>query len=54
MIEAPGGWMVCKEGCTVGRFDDVEAAYKNALALCTALFDTGVRAYVEQSRAAHA
>jgi len=49
VIEASTGWVVSNEGRTMGRFQDVEAAYKNALAICDALFDAGVRACVRQS-----
>lgn len=50
VIAAPSGWMVAKAGTVTGRFESQETAYKNALAICNALFDQGVRAVVRQAQ----
>jgi hypothetical protein len=54
VIAAPTGWMVAKAGSVTGSFDSQESAYKNALALCDALFEEGVRAFVRQAPALNA
>lgn len=36
------GWLVIEDGHPAGFFDSAETAYKQALAICGALFDRGV------------
>jgi len=40
------GWIVTEGGRLAGYFDNVETAYKQALAICDDLFDQGVRSRV--------
>jgi hypothetical protein len=40
------GWVVTEGDRTAGRFDNVETAYKKALAICGDLFERGVRSQV--------
>jgi hypothetical protein len=46
------GWVVTEDGRLAGHFDSVETAYKQALAICGALFERGVRSRVYQLPAA--
>jgi hypothetical protein len=49
VIPAPSGWMVAEAGKVTGRFDSEESAYKTALAICTQLFEQGIRSRVSQT-----
>lgn len=46
------GWVVTEGGRPAGQFDNVESAYKSALALCGTLFEQGVRSQVTERAAA--
>ncbi|WP_184718907.1 hypothetical protein [Caulobacter sp.] len=46
------GWVVTEGGRTAGQFDNVESAYKSALAICGDLFEQGVRSQVTERAAA--
>lgn len=49
IITVSAGYAVTEEGYLRGRFDNLEAAYQEALAICAALFDVGIPARVFQT-----
>lgn len=40
------GWVVTEGGRPAGRFESIETAYQQALAICGALFEKGVPSQV--------